>query len=114
MSNLTVNSESHKPAPRYLAVTALTYAMFFMFAMTTDAVGEIIKIAKGDMNLTNTQASAFHWATMTAIALSGILFGYFADKFGRKKTIIAGLALYGAASASFLLKCQFLYGSPLI
>ena len=107
MSNLTVNPESHTPAPRYLAVTALTYAMFFMFAMTTDAVGEIIKIAKGDMNLTNTQASAFHWATMTAIALSGILFGYFADKFGRKKTIIAGLALYGAASASFFMGTSF-------
>ena len=27
-------------------VSALTYAMFFMFAMTTDAVGEIIKIQK--------------------------------------------------------------------
>lgn len=92
---------------RYFAVTALTYAMFFMFAMTTDAVGEIIKIAKGDMNLTNTQASAFHWATMMAIALSGILFGYFADKFGRKRTIIAGLSLYGMASAAFFLGSSF-------
>ncbi len=95
------------PAGRYFAVTALTYAMFFMFAMTTDAVGEIIKIAKGEMNLSNTQASAFHWATMTAIALSGIFFGYFADKFGRKKTIIAGLAIYGLASASFFMGTSF-------
>ena len=38
-------------------VSALTYAMFFMFAMTTDAVGEIIKIARVDMNLSNTEAS---------------------------------------------------------
>jgi len=110
-------SETHKAVPNnkaknpathgYFAVTALTYAMFFMFAMTTDAVGEIIKIAKGEMSLTNLQASAFHWATMTAIALSGILFGYFADKFGRKKTIIAGLAIYGIASASFFFGTTF-------
>lgn len=92
---------------QYFAVTALTYAMFFMFAMTTDAVGEIIKIAKGEMDLSNTEASAFHWATMTAIALSGILFGYFADRFGRKKVIVAGLGLYGLASASFFLGTSF-------
>lgn len=102
------NSKAKNPATHgYFAVTALTYAMFFMFAMTTDAVGEIIKIAKGEMSLTNLQASAFHWATMTAIALSGILFGYFADKFGRKKTIIAGLAIYGIASASFFFGTTF-------
>ncbi len=91
----------------YGAVTALTYAMFFMFAMTTDAVGEIIKIAKSDMGLTNTQASAFHWATMIAIAASGIFFGFLADKFGRKKTIISGLAIYGLASATFFMGTSF-------
>lgn len=83
-------------------VSALTYAMFFMFAMTTDAVGEIIKIARVDMNLTNTEASAFHWATMVAIAASGIGLGFLADRFGRKSTIIGGLALYGVASALFM------------
>lgn len=93
------------PVPRtatYVLVSALTYSMFFMFAMTTDAVGEIIKIAKNDMNLTNTEASAFHWATMVAIAASGIGLGFLADRFGRKNTIIAGLALYGLASALFM------------
>lgn len=83
-------------------VSALTYAMFFMFAMTTDAVGEIIKIARVDMNLSNTEASAFHWATMIAIAMSGIGLGFLADRFGRKKTIIGGLAMYGVASALFM------------
>lgn len=82
-------------------ISALTFAMFFMFAMTTDAVGEIIKIAKVDMNLTNTQASAFHWATMIAIAGSGIGLGFLADRIGRKRTIILGLGIYGIASALF-------------
>jgi len=85
----------------YPIVVALTYSMFFMFAMTTDAVGEIIRIVKAEMSLTNTEASLFHWATMIGIALSGMLLGFLADRIGRKKTIILGLSLYGAASALF-------------
>ncbi len=88
-------------------IMALTSAMFFMFAMTTDAVGEIIKIAKMDMGLTNIQASAFHWATMISIAASGIFLGFLADKLGRKTTIILGLSLYGIASAMFFLGQDF-------
>lgn len=88
-------------------ISALTFAMFFMFAMTTDAVGEIIKIAKVDMSLTNTQASAFHWATMIAVAGSGIGLGFLADRIGRKRTIILGLSLYGIASALFFMGQSF-------
>ncbi|VAV91023.1 Predicted sucrose permease, MFS family, FucP subfamily, partial [hydrothermal vent metagenome] len=88
-------------------ILALTSAMFFMFAMTTDAVGEIIKIAKSEMGLSNMQASAFHWATMISIAASGILLGFLADKWGRKPTIIMGLSLYGIASAMFFLGKDF-------
>ena len=76
--------------------------MFFMFAMTTDAVGEIIKIVKTEMALSNTEASLFHAATMLGIALSGMFLGFLADRFGRKSTIIMGLALYGIASAFFI------------
>ena len=107
MSEIMQNTDNNLSKTSYAAVTALTYAMFFMFAMTTDAVGEIIKIAKADMGLSNTQASAFHWATMIAIAASGIFFGFFADKFGRKKTIIGGLAIYGLASAAFFSGTSF-------
>ena len=101
---MTISSTSAAlPRPTsYLLISVLTYMMFFMFAMTTDAVGEIIKIARSDMNMTNTQASAFHWATMVAIAVSGIGLGFLADRYGRKRTIILGLSLYGAASALFL------------
>ena len=83
-------------------ISALTYAMFFMFAMTTDAVGEIIKIAKEDMGLTNLQASAFHWSTMIAIALSGVGLGFVADRIGRKNAILIGLGTYAFASAMFM------------
>ena len=90
-----------KKTQSYGLVLALSCAMFFMFAMTTDAVGEIIKIAKTEMSIDNTQASAFHWSTMIAIALSGFFLGTLADKFGRKRSIVLGLLLYGAASALF-------------
>ncbi len=98
---MTAVHESAVSRKSYALVSALTYAMFFMFAMTTDAVGEIIKIARGEMGLTNTQASAFHWSTMVAIAFSGMFLGFLADRFGRKRTIIVGLAIYGVASALF-------------
>lgn len=102
---MTVSNSSaaaiDQPASRYGLVTGLTYAMFFMFAMTTDAVGEIISIAKIELSLSNTQASLFHWATMVGIALSGILLGFLADFLGRKNAIVLGLAVYGISSAVF-------------
>lgn len=93
----------------YALVSALTYLMFLMFAMTTDAVGEIIKLARIELGLSNTQASAFHWATMAAIALSGMLLGFLADRFGHKRAIVLGLALYGVASAMFSAGSSFPY-----
>lgn len=91
----------------HLTVTLLTFTMFFMFAMTTDAVGEIIRIARGELGLSNTQASAFHWATMIAIAASGVFLGFLADRFGRKRTIILGLGIYGVASGLFFAGSSF-------
>lgn len=94
-------SMSKGKARSYAFASALTYLMFLMFAMTTDAVGEIIKLARVELGLSNIQASAFHWATMAAIAVSGMFLGFLADRFGRKRTIVIGLGLYGVASALF-------------
>ena len=100
-------ANSAVPVVSYVLVASLTYMMFFMFAMTTDAVGEIIRISKGVMGLSNVQASAFHWATMVAIAASGVGLGFLADKFGRKRTIIMGLTAYGVSSALFIIGQSF-------
>jgi len=97
-----INLQTPNKTVNIALIASLTYAMFFMFAMTTDAVGEIIKIAKTEMNLSNTDASAFHWATMVAIGFSGIALGFLADRFGRKFTIILGLSIYMVASALFM------------
>ena len=93
--------------PSFWLVTILTYFMFFMFAMTTESIGEVIKLAKAEMGLTNVEASALHWSTMAAIAISGMFLGYLADRYGRKPTIILGLALYGLASGAFYFGSSF-------
>lgn len=103
----STSNSSAVPVISYVLVASLTYMMFFMFAMTTDAVGEVIKISKAMMGLTNVQASAFHWATMVAIAASGIGLGFLADKLGRKRTIIIGLTAYGISSALFIVGQSF-------
>ena len=56
-----------------------------------------------------TAAGAFHYATMTAIALAGIFLGYLADKLGRKKTIILGLVLFALNSYLFAVGNSFLF-----
>ena len=80
----------------------MTYLMFFVFAMTTDAVGVIIPQVMAQYQLTMFQASAFHYVPMVAIGFAGLLLGRLADKLGRKILIIIGLSLYAAACYSFI------------
>jgi MFS transporter, DHA1 family, quinolone resistance protein len=90
-------------------IKLLTYMMFFVFAMTSDAVGVIIPelITTYDLNLT--QASAFHYIPMIFIAIGGLFLGYLADKWGRKFTIIIGLALFSLACFLFSAGSSFVY-----
>ena len=83
------------------AIRWLTYTMFLMFAMTTDAVGVIIPEIIKEFELSHTQAAAFHYVTMFAIAVSGIFLGYLADRIGRKPAIMIGLAIYAASCFLF-------------
>jgi len=79
----------------------LTCLMFLIFAMTTDAVGVILPEVIRTYGLSMAAASAFHYGTMLAIALSGFLLGGLADRWGRKATILLGLSLFAAASGLF-------------
>jgi fucose permease len=90
-------------------IRLLTFLMFTMFAMTTDSVGVIIPKIIQDFHLTMTEAGAFHYVPMAAIALSGIFLGFLADKLGRKKTIIVGLVLFALNSFLFAAGNTFLY-----
>jgi fucose permease len=86
---------------RNLAVVkALTYAMFAMFAMTTDSVGLIIPEIVRQFRLTLTAAGTFQYATMGGIAVAALCLGTLADRLGRRRTIVVGLTIF--ATASFL------------
>ena len=85
----------------------LTYMMFFMFAMTSDAVGMIIPELIEEFNLSMTQASAFHYAPMALIAFSGLFLGFLADSFGRKQTIMLGLGIFTICCFLFAVSSSF-------
>ncbi len=87
----------------------LTFLMFMMFAMSTDAVGVIIPEVMKQFNLSLTSAGLMHYTPMIAIAFSGILLGFLADRIGRKKTIIIGLALYAVNSYLFIAGNSFAF-----
>ncbi|MDP9013324.1 MAG: MFS transporter [Pseudomonadota bacterium] len=87
----------------------LTFLMFMMFAMTTDSVGVIIPQIVKEFGLSLTAAGAFHYATMAAIAISAVLLGFLADRFGRKQTIVLGLTIFAVISYLFVLGNSFAY-----
>jgi fucose permease len=87
----------------------LTYAMFLMFAMTSDAVGSVIPQVIAEFRLSMTSAGAFHYVPMAAIALGALLLGFLADRWGRKRTLIAGLCVYGVSCALFAVGNAFGY-----
>ena len=85
------------PRHNRATIKALTYLMFAMFAMTTDSVGVIIPEVIRTLRLSLTAAGTFQYATMTGIAVAGLLLGSLADRFGRRRTIVAGLVLFATA-----------------
>jgi fucose permease len=103
-----MNLRATSPIRSHFAlIKLLTCLMFFLFAMTTDAVGSIIPQVIEEFHLTMTAAGTFHYVPMAAIALGALLLGYLADKWGRKTTIIVGLILYAIGSGLFALSRSF-------
>jgi len=83
-------------------IKSLTFLMFMMFAMTTDAVGVIIPEVMKQFNLSMTAAGLMHYTPMIAIALAGVLLGFLSDKFGRKFTVVLGLAIFALNSYLYI------------
>ena len=92
-----------------LLIKTLTCMMFFMFAMTTDAVGSIIPLLIEEFKLSLSAASAFHYVPMVAIAAGGLCLGFLTDQQGHKRTILLGLLLYGIGSLLFVFGSGFGY-----
>ena len=97
----------YAPSANHFMIRALTYLMFMMFAMTTDSVGVIIPEVIRTLHLSDTAAGAFHYASMSGIAVVAIFLGFLADLFGRKTTIVLGLVLFALNSYLFAVTNSF-------
>ncbi|MFN3806957.1 MFS transporter [Asticcacaulis sp.] len=111
---MTTSAPSLARPANIALITGLTYLMFMMFAMTTDAVGVIIPEVIRDYGLSMTEAGAFHYATMGGIAIAGLGLGFLADRLGRKWTIILGLSLFALNSFLFAVGNDFLFFACLL
>ena len=96
-----------KPSANIVIIKSLTFMMFMMFAMTTDSVGVIIPEVIKAFHLSMTAGGAFHYASMSAIAVAAITLGFLADLIGRKKTIVFGLILFALNSYLFSVANSF-------
>jgi FHS family L-fucose permease-like MFS transporter len=61
--------------PSIRIIKWLTFLMFMMFAMTTDAVGVIIPEVMKQFKLSMTAAGMMHYTPMVAIAFGGAFLG---------------------------------------
>jgi fucose permease len=100
--------------PNLAIVRTLTYAMFAMFAMTTDSVGIIIPEVIRTFRLSLTAAGSFQYATMGGIAIAAMLLGQLADRIGRRRTIITGLTLFAAACFLITIGNSFVFFAVLL
>lgn len=101
MPSMVKTEDLANVASQHRLVKWMTCLMFFVFAMTTDAVGVIIPKVVQQFQLSLTEAAAFHYVPMVFIGLSGLFLGRLADSIGRKKVILLGLALYTLACVAF-------------
>jgi len=103
------NDHSHRAA-----VKTLTYAMFAMFAMTTDSVGVIIPEVIRTFRLSLTAGGSFQYATMGGIAIAALTLGTLADRIGRRRAIVAGLTLFAASCFLITIGGSFIFFAALL
>ncbi len=95
---MNANATGAASGSNIAAIRWLTYLMFFMFAMTTDAVGVIIPKVIAEFKLNQTTAGALHYGSMAGIMSAGLLLGFLADRFGRRRTILLGLGVFATTA----------------
>jgi fucose permease len=109
-----VTSSSVDDRRNLTVVKTLIFAMFAMFAMTTDSVGVIIPEVIRTFQLSLTAGGSFQYATMGGIAFSALFLGHLADRWGHRATILVGLGLFATACFLFTVGHSFLFFAALL
>jgi fucose permease len=98
---ITAGQDSRLGRNNAALIRAMTFTIFLMFAMSTDAVGVIIPQIIRDFRLSMTAAGSFQYASQGGVALGGLGLGFLADRLGRKGAILLGLSVFAAVAFLF-------------
>lgn len=98
---MTARTDSRLGHRDAVLIRAMTFTIFLMFAMSTDAVGVIIPQIIRDFHLSMTAAGSFQYASQGGVALGGLGLGFLADRLGRKGAILLGLSVFAADAFLF-------------
>ena len=84
--------------PFHTRVTIALGVGWLLDAFEVNIIGNVLPILKHLWHVTNVQASALVTVWLVGIMIGALLFGYLADRFGRRKLFIATLVVYSTCT----------------
>jgi len=87
-------NQSAKPTRSHYVILAMSWAGWLFDFYDLMLLSSLIVFIKRDLNLSDIQSSLLIGFTLAATALGGFLFGYLADRFGRKPVLCGTILVY--------------------
>ncbi|TAM09032.1 MAG: MFS transporter [Nevskiaceae bacterium] len=84
--------------PFHTRITLVLGVGWLLDAFEVSLVGNVLGVLKRQWNVSDVQASALVSVWLAGIMFGALLFGYLADRYGRRRLFLATLLLYAAAT----------------
>lgn len=98
------------PWSRFHTQVTLALGVGWMLdAFEVNVVGSVLGVLKRLWNLTDVKASALVTVWVIGIMIGALLFGYLADRFGRRRLFVATLILYSASTVISAISPGYLF-----